>query len=273
MSQQQFRDYVEFVRDINPRPVHLVLFDFDGTLSLLREGWTQVMLNVFLSALPKLLGEDEVARIEAATTDIAELTGAPTIQQMVRLADRVRERCGAPLDPLVYKRNFLHSLQEKIAPRKERLRHGQESVATFLVPGALDLLEGLLRRHVTVHLASGTDEKDVVEETQLLSLSPYFGDNINGARDGDSESSKRAVIRRLLEEGRHTGEHLLTFGDGFVEIQETRAVGGLAVGVASDEAVPGRLDAAKRDRLLNAGADVVIANYLDAEVLLDLLIE
>ncbi len=47
------------------------------------------------------------------------------------------------------------------------------------------------------------------------------------------------------------GEQLLAFGDGYVEIENTKEVGGLAVAVASDEANngSGRMDEWKRDRL------------------------
>ncbi|HRZ93278.1 MAG TPA: HAD family hydrolase, partial [Candidatus Paceibacterota bacterium] len=67
---------------------------------------------------------------------------------------------------------------------------------------------------------------------------------------------------------------LLSFGDGYVEIQNTKEVGGLAVAVASDEARngSGRMDEWKRQRLLGVGADLVIPDFRDAGPLLDLLI-
>jgi phosphoglycolate phosphatase len=49
-----------------------------------------------------------------------------------------------------------------------------------------------------------------------------------------------------------------------VEIQNIKAAGGLAVAVASDEAGrSGQPDAWKRDRLIGAGADLVIPDYRD----------
>jgi len=50
-------------------------------------------------------------------------------------------------------------------------------------------------------------------------------------------------------------------------------VGGLAVAVASDEANngSGKMDPWKRQRLLGVGADVVIPDFRDAEVLLSCL--
>jgi len=83
------------------------------------------------------------------------------------------------------------------------------------------------------------------------------------------------VIENILAANRIEGRRLLSFGDGYVEIQNTKEVGGLAVAVASDEAHngSGRVDPWKRRRLLGVGADVVIPDYRDAEPLLDYLLE
>ena len=39
-----------------------VLFDFDGTLSLIRQGWPEVMVSMFTEVLPALPGETEADR-------------------------------------------------------------------------------------------------------------------------------------------------------------------------------------------------------------------
>jgi hypothetical protein len=79
------------------------------------------------------------------------------------------------------------------------------------------------------------------------------------------------VIERILRENQISGEQLLAFGDGYVEIQNTKEVGGLAIAVASDEAHngSGNMDEWKRVRLLGVGADVVIPDFRDGEALLD----
>jgi hypothetical protein len=76
------------------------------------------------------------------------------------------------------------------------------------------------------------------------------------------------VIERILrEEGLH-GEELLGFGDGFVEIEEVRKAGGVAVAVASDEVARRGVNAWKRERLVRAGADIVVPEYRQHEALL-----
>src|SRR5204862_3897869 len=109
------------------------------------------------------------------------------------------------------------------------------------------------------------------QEAELLGLSPYFGPRIYGAQDDYKTFSKKMVIERILRENEIRGEALLSFGDGYVEIENTKEAGGLAVAVASDEAHngSGRMDEWKRQRLLGVGADVVIPDYRDAELLLD----
>src|SRR5262249_26960950 len=149
-----------------------------------------------------------------------------------------------------------------IAGRLAALREG-EPPDRYLVHGARGLLELLRQRGLGLYLASGTDEPFVKEEAALLGLTPFFGRHIYGARDDYRSFSKKLVIERLLADNGINGERLLAFGDGYVEIENTKEAGGLAVAVASDEANngSGRMDPWKRQRLLGVGADVVIADY------------
>jgi phosphoglycolate phosphatase-like HAD superfamily hydrolase len=121
-----------------------------------------------------------------------------------------------------------------------------------------------------MYLASGTDEMFVKREAELLQISHYFGRHIYGAQDDYKSFSKKMVIERILRENQIKGEQLLAFGDGYVEIQNTKEVGGLSVAVASDEAHngSGRIDEWKRQRLVGVGADVVIPDFRDGAALL-----
>jgi beta-phosphoglucomutase-like phosphatase (HAD superfamily) len=114
---------------------------------------------------------------------------------------------------------------------------------------------------LTLYLASGTDRKYVLRETELLALTPFFGDHIYGALDDYKTFSKKLIVEQILRDHHLQGEELLGFGDGFVEIEEIKRAGGVAVGVASDEARRRGIDSWKRDRLIRAGADIVIADY------------
>jgi len=266
-----FTGLVEFAPHFQPRPsIRHVLFDFDGTLSLIREGWPQVMVPMFTEVLAPLPGETEEQRTQLAFEDIMRLNGKQTIYQMIQLADRVRERGGTPQEPLEYKHEYLRRLGLRIADRTEGLRKGKLQRDDFLVFGARRLLELLAMRGVTMYLASGTDEIFVKQEAELLNVKRYFGPRIYGAQDDFKNFSKKMVIEKILKENAIPGEALLAIGDGYVEIQNTKEVGGLAIAVASDEANngSGKFDEWKKNRLMGVGADVVVPDYRDAEPVL-----
>ncbi|MCX6910827.1 MAG: HAD family hydrolase, partial [Verrucomicrobia bacterium] len=185
----------------------------------------------------------------------------------------IKERGGQPREPLWYKHEFLRRLDERIRSRLEALRSGAAKPDDFLVHGSRALLEMLRKRGMTVYLASGTDEPFVKAESEMLDLTRYFGRHIYGAQDDYKTFSKKMVIERILHENKIPGARLLSFGDGYVEIENTKEVGGLAVAVASDEAAngSGRMDEWKRRRLIGVGADVVIPDYRDAGALLELI--
>ena len=69
----------------------------------------------------------------------------------------------------------------------------------------------------------------------------------------------------MIRENHLAGSSLLGFGDGYVEIENVREAGGYAVGVASDERLRRGIDAWKRERLIAAGADLIIADYREPE--------
>ena len=80
------------------------------------------------------------------------------------------------------------------------------------------------------------------------------------------------MIQDILKTHELQGSQLLAFGDGFVEIEETKRAGGIAVGVASDEVNRQNVDEWKRNRLIQAGADAIIPHFRDQEILLNSLL-
>lgn len=246
-----------------------VLFDFDGTLSLIREGWPQVMIPMMVEILRETgtnETDDELAR--EVEEFVMRLNGRQTIYQMMQLADEVRKRGGQPRDPLEYKHRYHDLLMQRIRGRIADLESGRVPPADWTVPGSHALLEQLRRRGVVLYLASGTDVAFVRKEAQLLGLSEYFGPNIYGALDDYQNFSKRLIVEKIIVDNHLQGEELLGFGDGFVEIEEVRRAGGVAVAVASDEVNRRGINTWKRNRLVQAGADMVIPEYRRHERLL-----
>src|SRR6476620_6705977 len=81
-------------------PFRAALFDFDGTLSLIREGWPRVMVGMMVERLRglKLATEPDDELWGLVERFVMELNGHPTVVQMERFAAEVRARGGAP-DP------------------------------------------------------------------------------------------------------------------------------------------------------------------------------
>jgi phosphoglycolate phosphatase-like HAD superfamily hydrolase len=263
-------DEIEVLRPDLPRGrFRSALFDFDGTLSLIREGWPQVMIPMMVEILEQTGTAEGRPRLESAVEEfVMRLNGRDTIYQMIELAEQVRRRGAEPLDPLEYKHRYHDLLMGRIRGRIEALESGSARPEDWTLPGSFPLLENLRRRGVLLYLASGTDQHYVRHEAELLGLTPYFGEHIYGALDDYRQFSKQKVIERLLRENRLHGSELLGFGDGFVEIEEVKRVGGVAVAVASDEVKRAGINAWKRTRLIRAGADVVIGEYRFQERLL-----
>jgi phosphoglycolate phosphatase len=271
MQDAAFSGLIEFAPGFAPRRgISHVLLDFDGTLSLIRQGWPEVMVPMFVEMLPSVRGESEEAKRNLLYDDIMRLNGKQTIYQMIQLAERIRERGGQSREPLWYKKEYLRRLDERIESRRVELRSGRIKPDDLLLFGSRKLLENLRARNLTLYLASGTDEPFVKQEAELLDIARYFGPRIYGALDDYKNFSKKMVIERILRENEIPGAQLLAFGDGYVEIENTKEVGGLAVAVASDEANngSGRMDEWKRKRLLGVGADVIIPDFRDAEALM-----
>ncbi len=248
---------------VSARNARVVLFDFDGTLSLIRSGWMNVMVPMMMEILLDLkTGETEDELRGVVEEFVWCLTGKETIYQMIALAEAVQARGGRPLDPLVYKKMYLDRLWVKIENRVESLRKGRADPEQYLVPGARALLAELKDRGLTMYLASGTDEIYMKEEARLLDITQYFEGGVYGALDDYKSFSKAILIKRILASADFDGSQFLGFGDGYVEIEEVKNVGGVAVGVASEEPACTKVDEWKRLRLIGVGADYIVPNFL-----------
>ena len=137
-----------------------------------------------------------------------------------------------------------------------------------MVPGARSLLESLKARGLKMYLASGTDEIYMKEEARLLDVARYFDGGVYGAQDDYKSFSKKILIQRILSTTDVEGGQILGFGDGYVEIEEVKQVGGVTVGVATTEPECREVDDWKRQRLIGVGADYIVPNYLCHEELL-----
>jgi phosphoglycolate phosphatase len=267
--------FLQLEKRFAPRPqISHVVFDFDGTLSWLRHGWPELMAALFLRHLPAS-STDKLEKIhQLILLDILSLNGKSSIHQMERCAQRLLEYGGPRLEPQKMLLEYQAALEIAIRDRTAKLESGEASRDEFVVYGARAVLENLRQRGLVLIILSGTLEPQVKQEAALLDLARYFGVHIYGGTANVLQSSKQAVIERLLRQERIRGESLLAFGDGPVEIQLTKTAGGLAVGVASDEDAngSGKMHAQKLVQLRQAGADVLIPDYREADKLIECLL-
>lgn len=241
----------------------VALFDFDGTLSTIRSGWVDVMVPMMVEALLETRSGESEAELTAVVREfVGRLTGRQTIYQMIELAENISRRGGTPKDPVEYKHRYLELLWEQIKDRVADLEKGHASPRQYVVPGSFELLDILRGRGMKLYLASGTDHAYMQREARLLGLERYFGEHIYGALDDYKSFSKAILIQRIIAGSEAKGEEFLGFGDGYVEIENVRSVGGVTVGVASDEPACERVDEWKRERLMKVGADYIVPNFL-----------
>ncbi|MCL2473265.1 MAG: HAD family hydrolase [Treponema sp.] len=267
---------IEVVNPLAPRAsFRFALFDFDGTISLIREGWQQIMIPYFtdeMAACPLAKNITREELTETARDFIYINTGKQTIYQCIALAEKVKSYGGKPLEPLAYKAEYHRRLEIRIAHRLAELRENPAAAVKHVVPGSFDILDALQKRGITMYLASGTDEKYVLEEATLLGVNRYFA-GIYGAQDDYKNFSKKMVIERIIKENNLHGKELLGFGDGYVEIENVKGAGGFACGVATDEVKRRGIDGWKRNRLVNSGADIIIPDFTDTPKLLSYLFD
>ena len=76
------------------------------------------------------------------------------------------------------------------------------------------------------------------------------------------------VIQKILSDFNISGDQLLIIGDGYVEIENAKSVSAIAIGVASQENNRYQMNANKRERLIRAGADIIINDYAEIDKLL-----
>ena len=253
------------------------IFDHDGTLSTLREGWEQIMEPMMVRAI---LGKsydtvDQPTRErihEMVRHFIDRTTGIQTLVQMKALGELVRQHGFVPehevLDEHGYKQIYNVELLNMVNRRVEKLRGGDLGTADFQIKNAALFLEELRRRGVKLYLASGTDQDDVAADAEAIGYAHLFEGRIFGAVGDVNVEAKKVVLERIIREHKLSGHHFATFGDGPVEMRETQRRGGLCIGVASDELRRFGINLSKRKRLIRAGANLIVPDFSESPALL-----
>ena len=222
--------------------VDLVIFDNDGVLVDSEPIACQVLADLLTrSGLPTTF--DDV---------VSNYLGG----SLKRTRGLAEQRLGEKLDA-TFERDFHRELFDRYPFELSPVQGIKEAVH------GLSAAEGL----ATCVASSGTHER-IRQSLSVVGLIEFFDGRIHGAVDDYRSFSKQMVIERILDENNVDGARLIGFGDGYVEIDNVKSSGGVAVAVASDESKrSGKADTWKRERLIGVGADVVIPDFREFDAL------
>jgi len=259
------------IEEIKSRPaIKYAVFDHDGTISVLREGWEEVMEACMIDAITG--GQDcdseTISRIrQESRTFIRKSTGIQTINQMVMLVDIVR-RHGLVREIDIksaqeYKAIYNKALMQHISDRLEMVRCGRLCPEDVTIAGSIKLLHTLKANGVTIFLASGTDADDVRKEAELLGYDDCFDGGICGSVGDVRNDPKRVVLCKIIAESGVDPTQMVIFGDGPVEMRVAKENGALAFGLLSNEIRRYGWNESKCDRLLHAGADILVPDFTE----------
>lgn len=264
-----FRGFLRLRSEIVTRRLRIAVFDFDGTISWLRHGWPSFMAATFRESLKR-------AGVTASDIDLDRIiygmNGKPSIVQATSLADLIQQRGGQRPDPEIIRMTFQERLDFAIAERQEQIRSGRTSADEYLVAGAKPFLARVLQLGFDCFILSSTVQDRVREEAELLGILEYLTpDRIIGSTGDASAFSKQTEMRKMLERCNAIGSELISFGDGPGEAIAAQTLGGVAVGVCTDEDINGSAvpHPQKLTLLWDAGVDAAIADFRGAAALLE----
>ena len=273
---------IEIITKCHTAPeIKHAIFDHDGTISVLREGWEKIMAPMMVKAILgdslESIPDSLFEKVEERVTDLIDkTTGIRTLMQMRELISIVREFGFVDenkiLDEYGYKEIYNREILSLVYSRMQRTETGELSKDDFKIKNAEPFLKELRKAGITLYLTSGTDTGDVIKEAGFLGYADLFDGGIYGATNEINSEAKKEVLKKIIALiGLSQMHQVVTFGDGPVEIRETKKAGGLTVGVATDEVRRYGLNEKKRSRLIKAGADIIIPDFTQANQLLKLL--
>ena len=273
---------IEIINKWEEKPsIKYAIFDHDGTVSTLREGWELIMAPMMIKAIlgDKYKDADETLykKVQKRVDEyIDKTTGIQTLVQMKGLLDLIREfGCVADegiLDEFAYKQIYNEELLKMIHLREDKFFRDELTLEDFTLKNAVSFLRKLYDAGVKLYLASGTDVEDVKREAMVLGYDHLFEGRIYGAVGDITMEAKKIVLDKILDTiGETSFGKIVTFGDGPVEIRETKKRGGITIGIASNELRRYGLNEKKRSRLIKAGADIIVPDFSQYPQLLSLL--
>lgn len=264
-------DHLEIIKPLEgeKKRIKAALFDFDGTVSTLRQGWETIMEPLMVEMINGMAPSDQELENKIRNY-ISESTGIQTIYQMYWLVDQVEQYKRNPEihDAWWYKDEYNRRLLEMVQRRSDKLLNGNSQPEDFRIPGSLEFLEALHKRGIDIYIASGTDDVDVQREVESLGIRQLVK-YVAGAPHRRADCSKEAVIKDLIEDQGLQGSEFFVIGDGKVEIGLGLEAGAISIGAATDEINRQGINEFKRSKLVEAGAHAIVGDFLNYHEILD----
>lgn len=251
------------------------IFDLDGTISSLREGWEVVMkesmFEFIAGPLYQQLSINDYRNLEEKIEVlIKKTTGVQTIIQMVEMCHLIEEFGYVKSEDMLtaeeYKEIYANKIRKVVKQKIGRFSSNSLHLEDFTMKGALPFLTNLRDHGVRIYLASGTDQVDVANELKEFGYFDLFDGGVFGSVGDTENDPKKLVMQKIRERIEQEGETLelgdcVVFGDGPVEIREGRKQNFITIGLISDEKQRYGMNLQKRERLILAGADLLIPDY------------
>lgn len=269
----------EDITDRLPIP-KVAIFDHDGTISVLRQGWEKVMRNSLMEEISSYTAksqdnyDDALSKIEDL---IDRTTGIQTIIQMYKYVDLIRSEKWLQEDkiktPQQYKDIYLGNLKKTMIYKLKAIEKGILDTSDMTLKGAVDFLRKLKASGTVLYLASGTDRDDVIQEAKLLGYGELFEENIFGSVGDVNKDPKQVAIENIIKTipaEYHNNRDCVIFGDGPVEMKQAKKNGFRAIGILSDEKQRYGINEDKRPRLIRAGADLLIPDFSEISELFEM---
>lgn len=238
------------------------MIDWDGAISLIREGWQRIMqeyiANFISSGLPQK--NDYLW----AQSFIKKTLGENTVEQMLGMIEKA-EQNGRNDIPVSYsekmalaeehRKKYREILEKEV--RGKRIKTAKKNPDKFIVRGMKYLLEELKKRNIKIFVASGSEQEGkggIEEEAETLGLKHYF-EAVFGYNGSISPYNKENVVKWILNKYNLDPLQLLVVGDGPKEMKVGKKFGAVTIGLISNNVT--------RKILLDSGADFIVYNAID----------
>ena len=259
-------------------PIRCFVFESDGVISTLREGWQKIMAMMMIEMIvgQATPSDEELNIVKSEVYGFVRCSaGFHVLLQMGELVDMISSYGFVPdneiHEPAAYKAIYDKRLKVSVNERLATIG-SQATVEDFMIRGVRGFLRELFNQRVEMVVSSGTDEIDLMFELDALNATKFFSE-IHGARATYQESNKRMVLANLIDATGFKGQEIAVVGNGRIDMEVAKAFGCIAIGVASDEIKRHGWNMPKALNLARARVkpDILIMDFHQARQLLNFL--